>query len=125
MKEKHMAATVVLEIEVKSIYGVNKIYPVNQAAKTLANIAGTKTLSEQDIIDAQSLGLVVVEVAARKLEKVINVPEGGALFLVGDSAFTRKEMEEANADDPDFLAWLAAAAVGDVCPGATYCRRGA
>lgn len=120
-----MAATVVLEIEVKSIYGVNKIYPVNQAAKTLANIAGTKTLSEQDIIDAQSLGLVVVEVAARKLEKVINVPEGGALFLVGDSAFTRKEMEEANADDPDFLAWLAAARVGDVFPAATYVRRGA
>jgi hypothetical protein len=33
-----------IEIEVRSVYGNDLIYPVNEAAKVLANIAGKKTL---------------------------------------------------------------------------------
>ena len=52
----------VIEVEVKSVYGVDKIYPVNGAAQALARIAGTKTLSAQNIKDACELGLEVFEV---------------------------------------------------------------
>lgn len=51
----------VVQVEVKSVYGVNKIYPANEAAKILARIAGTKTLSTADLKNANALGLEVVE----------------------------------------------------------------
>lgn len=51
-----------IEIEVKNVYGVPKIYPVSEGAKILAAIAGTKTLSVEDIKNANKLGLTVVEV---------------------------------------------------------------
>jgi hypothetical protein len=51
-----------VEIQLKTVYGVDKIYPVNQAAQALARIAGTKTLSVQNIKDACALGLEVFEV---------------------------------------------------------------
>ena len=53
----------VIEIEVRSVYGNDLIYPVNDAAKTLACIAGKKTLSASDICNANKLGLTVVEVS--------------------------------------------------------------
>lgn len=52
----------VIEIEVRSVYGKDSIYPVNDAARTLARIAGKKTLSAADIQNANALGLEVVEV---------------------------------------------------------------
>lgn len=52
----------VIEIEVRSVYGKDTIYPVNEAAKTLARIAGKKTLSASDIQNANALGLEVVEI---------------------------------------------------------------
>jgi len=52
----------IVQIEVKSVYGVSKIYPANDAAKALARIAGTKTLSVSDLQNASSLGLEVVEI---------------------------------------------------------------
>lgn len=52
----------IIEIEVKSVYGNTLIYPVNEAAKTLAKIAGKKTLSADDIKNACALGLEVVEI---------------------------------------------------------------
>lgn len=55
----------IVQIEVKSVYGVNKIYPVNTAAKALARIAGTKTLSVSDIQNAITLGLEVVEIFSK------------------------------------------------------------
>jgi hypothetical protein len=51
-----------VQIEVKKVYGVDKIYPINDAAKALARIAGTKTLSVSDLQNASTLGLEVVEV---------------------------------------------------------------
>ena len=52
----------VIEIEVRSVYGKDTIYPVNDAAKTLARITGKKTLSASDIQNANALGLEVIEV---------------------------------------------------------------
>lgn len=52
----------VIQVEVRTVYGVDKIYPVNEAAQILASIAGTKTLSAQTIEYANALGLEVVEV---------------------------------------------------------------
>lgn len=52
----------VIEIEVRSVYGNDLIYPINDAAKALARIAGKKTLSVQNIKDACAIGLEVVEV---------------------------------------------------------------
>lgn len=52
----------VIEVEVKSVYGTDKIYPVNLAAQALARIAGTKTLSVSTLKEACLLGLEVVEI---------------------------------------------------------------
>lgn len=51
-----------VQIEVKKVYGVDKIYPINDAAKALARIAGTKTLSISNLQNASTLGLEVVEI---------------------------------------------------------------
>jgi hypothetical protein len=52
----------VIEIEVRSVYGNDLIYPVNDGAQALARIAGKKTLSVSDLQNASSIGLEVVEV---------------------------------------------------------------
>jgi hypothetical protein len=52
----------VIEIEVRSVYGNDLIYPANDGAKALARIAGKKTLSVSDLQNASYLGLEVVEV---------------------------------------------------------------
>lgn len=59
--DEYKAATVI-EIEVRSVYGNDLIYPVNDAAKALARIAGKKTLSVANIKDACAIGLEVVEI---------------------------------------------------------------
>ena len=33
-----------LEVTIKTVYGLPKVYPANKAAQALADIAGTKTL---------------------------------------------------------------------------------
>jgi hypothetical protein len=41
-----------IQIELRSIYGVNKAYPVDFYAECLAAIAGTKTLTVNTLINA-------------------------------------------------------------------------
>ena len=48
-------------VQIKSIYGVRQAYPVNEAAKIFAAIAGTKTLTAQDLRRIQSLGFEIVQ----------------------------------------------------------------
>ena len=48
-------------IQIKSIYGVRQAYPVNDTAKTFAAIAGTKTLTAQDLRRIQSLGFEIIQ----------------------------------------------------------------
>ncbi len=47
-------------VEARTVYGQEKLYPVNVNAKLLARIAGTKTLSRAVLADVIALGLVVV-----------------------------------------------------------------
>lgn len=48
-------------IQSRNVYGVTKFYPMNRAAETLAQIAGTVTLSESVLRLAESLGHSVRE----------------------------------------------------------------
>ena len=45
-----------LIVKIKTVYGVEKIYPVCEAAKTIAEIAGTTTLTKETIALAKKLG---------------------------------------------------------------------
>ncbi len=48
-----------LIVKIKTVYGVDKIYPVNDAAKLIAEIANTTTLTEQTIKLAKQLGYAI------------------------------------------------------------------
>jgi len=48
-------------VVVKTVYGLRKIYPANDAAKAVAAIAGTKTLSVENLRCAKLLGHAVRE----------------------------------------------------------------
>jgi hypothetical protein len=48
----------IAQIEVKEVYGNRTIYPVNDQAKLLAQIAGTKTLTVGTLNLAKKLGFV-------------------------------------------------------------------
>lgn len=63
---------VVIEVEVRSVFGISKIYPANDAAAKLARIAGTKTLKASDLAAAKELGMVVKEVVTKKLGNVVS-----------------------------------------------------
>lgn len=65
--DSHPKDPPVIEVEVKNVYGNLLIYPVNDHARTLAHIAGTKTLSTLDLENAIKLGLHVEEVNPNKL----------------------------------------------------------
>ena len=43
-------------VEIKSVYGTTKIYPVCDTSKLLASIAGTKTLTDDTISKIKQLG---------------------------------------------------------------------
>lgn len=48
-------------VEVREVYGTLKAYPVNDQAKRLAELAGTKTLTGRAMRLASDMGLIVVE----------------------------------------------------------------
>lgn len=56
-----------LEVTVKSVYGIDKIYPANETAQLFAEIAGTKTLSTNVIAHAEALGFAIVEIHTSKV----------------------------------------------------------
>lgn len=60
-----------IKVQVKSVYGTSKIYPANAAAETLAQIAGTKTLSPAILQLAKQLGMVITEVSAPQLAALV------------------------------------------------------
>lgn len=61
-----------IHVQVRNKYGKPLIYPVNQAACDLAELAGTVTLAPRVLRLAQKLGHAVVEVQARNLEELLN-----------------------------------------------------
>jgi hypothetical protein len=46
-------------IEIKSVYGVEKFYPICDKAKLFAHIANTKTLTPEVLVDITKLGYQV------------------------------------------------------------------
>ena len=46
----------IAQVEVKEVYGNKTIYPLNEQAKILAQIAGTKTLTPLTVELAKKLG---------------------------------------------------------------------
>jgi hypothetical protein len=54
-----------IQIEIRSVYGNETIYPACDKARAFASIAGTKTLTRRALQDIQALGFeIVVEQAA-------------------------------------------------------------
>jgi len=51
-------------VTVRNVYGNELVYPVNDAAKALAEIAGTKTLSHHALCLAERLGHTVWQQAS-------------------------------------------------------------
>ena len=51
--------TIRLQVSLRDVYGETKIYPVNEAAKYLASIAGTKTITQANIYRALQIGCEV------------------------------------------------------------------
>lgn len=49
-----------IEIEVRSIYGVTKAYPVCDRAKLFADLAGTKTLTGAALRTIERMGFEIV-----------------------------------------------------------------
>ena len=47
----------IAEIQIKSNYGAEAIYPINDVAKKFAEIAGTKTLTRRLIGQMKELGV--------------------------------------------------------------------
>ena len=48
-----------IQVIIKSVYGQDKAYPANDAARTLAAIAGTSTLLGRTLRQALALGLTI------------------------------------------------------------------
>jgi hypothetical protein len=55
---------VVIEIRAEKVYGNWVIYPMNPAAKLLAEIAGTKTLTNNTLQLAERMGFLIKEVVS-------------------------------------------------------------
>jgi hypothetical protein len=56
-----MGKMATIKIQAKSVYGEIKIYPVCEAAKEFAAIAGTKTLTRDTLAAVLRLGFKVIE----------------------------------------------------------------
>lgn len=48
-----------ITVEIKSVYGVDRIYPVCDNAKRFTKLTGNKTLSQADIETIKALGFTV------------------------------------------------------------------
>jgi copper chaperone CopZ len=48
-----------ITVEIKTVYGVENVYPVCDKAKAFASIAGTKTLTAHTIQSVKALGYAI------------------------------------------------------------------
>jgi len=60
----------VVLVEIKNVYGTLKAYPANEAAELLAQIAGTKTLSNQTLALAERMGMVIQQKQLNQLKEL-------------------------------------------------------
>ncbi len=52
----------VIQVEAKSVYGIEKLYPVNSLAEQLASFKGQKTLTHRDVLSLKDMGFSVEQV---------------------------------------------------------------
>ena len=55
-----------IKVEIKNVYGVDRIYPIDKNAKFFTSMTGNKTLSQTDIETIKALGFTI-EVQAPEL----------------------------------------------------------
>lgn len=60
-----------IEVTVRMVYGKPKVYPHNDAARTLAALAGTDTLTARTLDLAKQLGHSVHEIVRPQLEEAL------------------------------------------------------
>lgn len=53
-----------LELQVRSVYGTERIYPINEQARKIAALLGRKTLNKEDVARLQDIGFKVSWVAS-------------------------------------------------------------
>lgn len=58
------------QIKIKSVYGVERIYPANETAERMTKLIGRKTFSNQDLIIIASLGFIIEQVNAFEMPKL-------------------------------------------------------
>ena len=58
-------------IKIKNVYGENKAYPVCEHAKIIAEIAGTRTLTPENLQRIERLGLEIIVEQEDNLAKLI------------------------------------------------------
>jgi len=46
----------IIEVEIKTAYGNERIYPVNEAGRKLARLVGSKTFTRETVALAKELG---------------------------------------------------------------------
>lgn len=46
----------IAEVSIKNVYGVDKMYPLNKQARLLAELAGTRTLTDHACKIAEEMG---------------------------------------------------------------------
>lgn len=51
-----------VDIQIKTVYGVEKAYPVNPTGNAIAAIARTKTLTRDTLEQVLKMGMTVVEI---------------------------------------------------------------
>lgn len=56
-----------LEVCVKNVYGVERIYPTNAAAEELCRLIGKKTFNTKDLEILKRLGYEIKQVESKKL----------------------------------------------------------
>jgi len=57
-------ASRIVEVEIRSVYGNNLLYPVNQVAKDFAELLGVKTFNRAQVEGMKKLGYEVLRTAA-------------------------------------------------------------
>ena len=61
-------------IELRNVYGVTTVYPADEQAQLLAQIAGTKTLTHTTLALAERMGFSIEQKEQRAWKEVIGVP---------------------------------------------------
>jgi hypothetical protein len=64
-----------IQIQLRSVYGEEKAYPANDAARCIANIAGTKTLTRATLLNVLAMGHDIEELD--RYGQVCRVIKGG------------------------------------------------